>query len=176
MRCHVKLFIVLFLGFTLTAAPAFALTVLKNDEAKNYLGDTKTHLLSGHYTYAILVRSHRDSMHGRFSDGLIFSPEGGNILYLRNKDGDRKFAMPAPEGREKEPVTEDAWRQKIKNTLSDDNPIPYVFLDNSKRELAVIFVGRGTEVVSRLDEKNRLEVSLVVEGARDSSHNRRMRR
>ena len=175
MQRSLKSLFFLPLYLIMTSAPVFAFTTLKGDEAKNYLGDTKAHFLSGHYVYGVLNRSHRDSMNGRFSDGVLFVPDGGHILYIKNKDGDRKFAIPEPQGREKDPVTEDAWRQKIDNILSDDNPMPYVFLDDSKKEVAAIFVGKNTEITSRTDEKGRLEISLLVEGARDHLSNRRKR-
>lgn len=175
MRNSIRSFLVLLTALALSASPASALTLLKNEEARQYIGDIKTHILAGQYVYGILSRSHRDAMHGRFSDGVIFNPGGGHILFLRNKDGERKFVINAPEGREKEPVTEETWRQKIQNTLSDDNPIPYVFFDDAKREIAIVFVGKGTEVITRVNEKNLLEIELKIEGSREHQSNRRLR-
>lgn len=174
MRIPIRSFLVLLTVLALSASPASALTLLKNEEARQYVGDIKTHILAGQYVYGILSRSHRDAMHGRFSDGVIFNPGGGHILFLRNKDGERKFVINAPEGREKEPVTEEAWRQKIQNTLSDDNPNPYVFLDDTKKEMAIVFVGKGTEVTARVNEKNLVEIELKIEGDREHQTNRRM--
>ncbi len=161
--------IILSLIGVLLASPSFALTVLKQDEAKTYAGDIKTHILAGSYTFDILSRNHRDSMHGRFSDGVIFNTGGGKFLYLRRKDGDYKLVIDSPQGREKDSVNEDNWRQKIANALSDDNSFCYVFLDDNKKELAIVFVGRGTEVKGEMNGDGLLEITMVVEGARDRS-------
>ena len=169
MRPILKRVILSTFGFFVMASPAFALTILRQDEAKSYLGDVKTHILSGQYTYDILSRNHRDSMHGRFSDGVLFNSGGGKFLYLRRKDGDYKAVIDSPQGRDKDPVSEESWRQKIQNALSDDNSFPYVFLDDSKKELAIVFVGRGTEVTGQMNKNGLLEISILVEGARDRS-------
>ena len=157
------------------APAASALTVLTGSEAGRYLKDPKTHFLSGGYTYEILGRSHRDAMHGRFSDGVIFNPGGGQFLYPLRKDGEHKIVIDSPSGREEDPVTGDAWRQKLSNALSDDNIYAYVFLDDQKRELAVVYVGRGTQVTGLMNEEGRLEISLMVEGARGARSSGRRR-
>ncbi len=113
---------ILLIALTLSvalASPVFALTVLKGADASQYLGDIQAHLLSGKYAYEILSRNHRDAMHGRFSDGVIFSPNLGKFLFLRKKDGDCIVVLNALDGREEAPVTENDWRTKIKNALSD---------------------------------------------------------
>jgi len=158
----------LFLALCVYAPSAFALTVLTGDEAARYLGDIKAHILGGQYTYEILSRSHRDAMHGRFSDAVIFNPGGGNFLYPRRKDGQHIFVIDSLKGRAEDPATEDSWRQKISNALSDDNRIPYVFLDDAKNELAIVYVGIGTKVTSKINEDKLLQVELEVEGARDA--------
>lgn len=165
----------LFIGLTLvlSGTDAHALTTLKGDEAKSFIGDIKTHVMAGRYTYEILSRSHRDAMHGRFSDALIFNPEGGNFRYPRRKNGDHILVIDDPSGREEEPVTEDDWRRKIGNTLSDDNNIPYVFLDDSRRELAILYVGKGTEVTSKMNAQNLLEITIKVDGGQGGRSSRR---
>ena len=173
MHPVLKMLTLFTLGFLLTASPAFALIILKQDEAKNYLGDIKAHILSGQYTYDILSRSHRDAMHGRFSDGVIFNTGGGRFLSLRRKDGDHKIVIDSPEGREKDPVNEDNWRQKIDNALSDDNIYPTIFLDDAKKELAIVFVGRGSQVIGEMNENGQLQISISVEGARERGMNSR---
>ena len=155
-------------------AGAFALTTLQGSEAKDYLGDAKAHLLGGNYTCDILTRSHRDAMHGRFSDGVVFNTDGGGFEFLKSKDGDRDVVLDSPSGRQEEPVTEELWRHKIDNTLSDDNNIRYVFLDDNKKELAVLFVGNGTQVHGKMTSQNLLEISLSVEGAKETRGRRRM--
>ena len=175
MRFTRKILTIFILGITTIASSAFALTVLRQDEAKNFLGDIKSHILSNSYTYDILSRNHRDAMHGRFSDGVLFNSGGGKFLYLRRKDGDYELVIDAPEGREKDPVNEENWRQKIENVLSDDNSFPTVFLDDVKKELAVVFVGRGTQVNGQMNEKGLLEISISVEGSKDRSSNFRRR-
>ena len=168
--------LVVFLGILALSAPAQALTVLKGGEADKYLGNLKGRILGGKYTYEILSRSHRDAMHGRFSDGLIFNTGGGNFTYPKRKNGDHIVLIDAPDGREEDPVTEDAWRQKIQNTLSDDNDIPYVFLDDTGKELAIVYVGKGTQVTSSMTPEGLLRVELLVEGAREARNLRgRMR-
>ena len=158
----------LFLVFCAYAPSAFALTVLRGDEAAHTLGDIKAHIFAGKYTYEILSRSHRDAMHGRFSDAVIFNPGGGNFLYPKRKDGQHIFVIDSPGGREEDPVTEDNWRQKISNALSDDNRIPYVFFDDAQNELAIVYVGTGTQVTPKINGDNLLEIELEVEGARDA--------
>ncbi|MGH7198590.1 MAG: hypothetical protein ACREH5_07635, partial [Candidatus Omnitrophota bacterium] len=71
-KVTVKWLIVAALFLSLSPS-AYALTTLEGDEARRHVGDPKTHFLSGKYTFEILSRSHRDSMHGRFSDGTIFN-------------------------------------------------------------------------------------------------------
>ena len=165
---------VIFAMMLLCSSRADALTVLQGNEAKAHLGDFKQHFLSAPYTCDILARSHRDSMHGRFSDGVVFNTDGGTFEFLKSKDGERDLVLDSPPGRQEEPVTEELWRHKIENTLSDDNNIPYVFLDDDKKELAVLFVGNGTRVGSKMTPQNLLEISLSVEGAKDHRGRRRM--
>ncbi len=149
--------------FLISAAPnAFALTVLTGHEASQRLGNLKEHLLAGKYTYEILGRNHRDAMYGRFSDGLIFNTGGGNFAYPRRHDGDHLVVIDSPRGREEDPVTEDSWRQKIQNVLSDDNSIPYVFLDDQKNEIAILYVGKGTQVNYEINQDGLLEISLKI--------------
>ncbi len=154
---------------------AFALMVLKGDEASRYVGSLKDHLMSGKYTYEILARSHRDAMHGRFSDGTLFNPDGGKFLYPRRKNGDHIIVIDSPEGREESPVTEDAWREKLQNVLEDDNTIPYVFLDDARKELAILYVGVGTQVNAKMNGQGLLQVSLTVEGAKGTASTYRRR-
>ena len=163
------------LGLAGAASSASALTILKQKEAKTYLGDIKAHILSGPYTYDILSRNHRDSMHGRFSDGVIFNTGGGRFLFLRRKDGDYKIVIDSPEGREKDPVSEDDWRRKIDNALSDDNKFATVFLDDAKKELAIVFVGSGTQVIGQMNDGGFLEIVISVEGTRDRNTSFRRR-
>ncbi len=164
----------LVLASVLFSAPAYALTVLREGEARSFLGDKKQMLVSGNYSYNILGRSHRDSMNGRFSDAVAFAPNQGKFIFPRRKDGDRIIIFSAPDGREEPPVTEDAWRQKIENTLSDDNRDPYVFLDDNKKVLGILFVGNYTHVTSKINDRGLLEVAVVVEGFGDNDrHHRR---
>ena len=160
--------------FSLFSSPVFALTTYQGKEAAEYLGDIKQHLLAGGYTCEILARSHRDSMHGRFSDGLIFNPGGGVFEYPKRKDGEHIIVLDSPGGREEDPLTEDLWRQKIDNVLSDDNNIPYVFLDDNKKELAVVFVGNDTQVSAKMREDQTIEISISVRGGKENRGRRRM--
>ena len=155
------------------AANALALTTLKGSEAQNYLGNNKQHLSSGKYTFDILGRSHRDSMHGRFSDGVVFNADGGKFHFPRRKDGDYIIVIDAANGREEESLSEEAWSKKIQNALSDDNRIPYVFLDDTKKELAIVYVGSSTKVNAKMNDENLLEISIAVEGAQSSHHFRK---
>ena len=158
----------------LAGAPqALALTVLQGSEAANYIGDIKQHLLSGHYTCDILARSHRDAMHGRFSDGVVLNADGGLFKFLKRKDGDCDVILDAPGGREEEPVNEDFWLHKLANALGDDNNIPYVFLDDGKKELGIVFVGDGSKVDGKMRDGN-LEILVNVPGAKDNRSRRRM--
>ena len=154
---------------------AFALTVLTGNEASRHLGDLKGHLLAGPYTYEILGRNHRDAMYGRFSDGVIFNTQGGKFLYPRRHDGDHLVVIDAPDGREEDPVTEDAWRQKIQNAISDDNRIPYVFLDDQKNEIAILYVGKGTQVIYRINPDGLLEIALKIDSLGGMRGKRRVR-
>ena len=154
-------------------APAMALTVLQGTEAAQYLGDVKQHLLAGKYTCDILARSHRDAMHGRFSDGVVLNADGGLFKFLKREDGDCDVLLDAPGGREEEPVTEDYWRHKLKNALEDDNNIAYVFLDDNKKELGIAFVGNGTKVDGKMNEGN-LQVVISVPGSKDYRGRHRM--
>ena len=169
MRSKLPLF--LFLSLFL-ASRAFALTVLKGSEASAKLGDLKQHFLQGQYTYDILSRSHRDSMHGRFSDGVIFNADGGLFKFLRRKEGDVDVILDSPEGRQTAPVSEGDWK-KIQYTLSDDNPTPYLFLDDGGRELAAVFIGKGTKVDGKMAGPGQLEITIEVEGAKGHQNRRR---
>jgi hypothetical protein len=148
----------------LLSSPAMAMTVLKGKEAEERIGDPKTHFLQSDYTFNVLSRSHRDAMHGRFSDGVIFNAGGGLFKFVRRKMGDVEVVLDSPEGRETEPVTEEAWKA-IANTLSDDNDTPYLFLDDSGAELAVVYIGSGTKLQGKL-ENGLLRLTLEVEGAK----------
>lgn len=154
------------------SSSAFALTTLTGEEARRHVGDAKAHFLSGKYTYEILGRSHRDAMYGRFSDATIFNAGGGNFLYPRRKNGDHILVIDAPDGREEEPVTEEAWRQKLANALSDDNPIPTVYLDDSGKEIAVLYIGKGTNVAAKINAGGLLQITLAVPGSKGSGKRR----
>ncbi len=154
---------------------AYALTVLTGNEASQRLGDLKGHLLAGHYTYEILGRNHRDAMYGRFSDGVVFNAQGGKFLYPRRHDGDHEVLIDAPNGREEDPVTEDSWRQKIQNAISDDNSIPYIFLDDQKNEIAILYVGKGTQVTYKISQDGLLEVALKIDSLGGMRGRRRSR-
>ena len=150
----------------------YALTILKGKEAVDYVGDPKQYFVGKKYTYEVLARSHRDSMNSRFSDGTLFNPDGGNFGYPRRKDSDYIILIDDPNGREEEPVTEDIWRQKLQNVLSDDNNNPYVFLDDDKKELAVLYVGNGTKVRAEINGGKLLKITLTVPGASNRHHRR----
>jgi hypothetical protein len=168
--------VVFFCGASCIAiGPAYGLITLKDEEARQYVGDARTKFTSSNYTYEILSRSHRDAMNGRFSDATLFNPGGGNFLYLRRKDGDHRLVIDSTAGREEEPVTEAAWRQRIDNALSDDNNIPLVFLDDSRKELAVIFIGKRTNVSQRLNSDGLLEIEINVPGSTSQSGRSRRR-
>jgi hypothetical protein len=154
-------------------APAWALTVLKGKDAEERIGDPKTHFIQGGHTFNVLSRSHRDAMHGRFSDGVIFNAGGGLFHFVKRKMGDVEVVLDSPEGRQTEVVTEEAWKA-LANTLSDDNDIPYLFLDEDGRELAVVYIGRGTKLQGKM-EGGSLCLTLEVEDAK-GSHQRGRRR
>ncbi|MGH7197485.1 MAG: hypothetical protein ACREH5_01930, partial [Candidatus Omnitrophota bacterium] len=102
----------------------------------------------------------------------IFNAGGGNFLYPRRKNGDHIIVIDAPDGREEEPVTEAIWRQKLQNALSDDNPIPYVYLDDAGKEIAVLYVGKGTNVSAKASADSLLQISLEVPGSKGSGKRR----
>lgn len=155
------------------SSPAFALTILKGDEAARHVGDAKAKFTSALYTYEILKRSHRDAMHGRFSDAVIFNAGGGLFSYPKRKDGEHTVIIDDPSGREEEPVTEEAWRRELDNTLSDDNREPVVFLDDQQKELAVVYIGRGTKIDAKMRGENLLEIAISVPGGKEGRGRRR---
>ena len=165
--------IVLLIFLMLGGSDAFALTVLKNQEAAQYLGDIEKHFLASPYTYEILGRSHRDAMHGRFSDGIVFNAGGGLFRYLRRKDGDHLIVLDSADGREEDPVTAEDWRKKISNSLSDDNDHPIVFLDDSGKEIAVVFIGNDVKVAGKITGDGHLQIAISVDGAREVQGRRR---
>ena len=153
------------LAFFLTASPAaWALTVLKGREAAEHVGDARSKFTAGRYTYEILTRSHRDAMNGRFSDAVIFNADGGAFSYPRRKHGDHAILLDDPAGREEEFVTDELWRKQIGNTLSDDNPMPNVVLDDSGKELAIVYIGKNTRFESSLTPAGLLQLVIKVEG------------
>lgn len=168
--------LVVFLFVFSLCRPAYALTVLKGEEADKFIGDIKQHLLAGKYTYDILGRSRRDAMNRRFSDGVIFNSGGSKFLFLRRRDSECIVVLNAPGGREEAPVNEDSWRQKVENALSDDNDYSYLFLDDSKNELAIVRVGRGTQVSGKMTPEGFLQIELKVAGASEAGdlHSRRL--
>ena len=170
------LFAGLFMGAMAAGLPsdAWALTVLKGREAAAHVGDSKAHFIGKNYTFEMLKRSHRDAMHGRFSDALLFNADGGLFEYLRRKDVNHLILIDSPNGREEEPVTEEAWRKEIQNTLSDDNREPVVYLDDKGKELAVVFIGSGTQIRGKMTDSGRLQIELTVEGGKDNRGRRRM--
>lgn len=145
-------------------APAAALEVLDEARSRERIGDPEKHFLAGTYTYEILTRSHRDAMHGRFSDGVIFNAGGGLFDYPRRKDGNHLVRIDAPGGRQEEPVTAEEWRRKIANVISDDNPSPRVILDESGQEQAVVYLGRGTNFKARKTDDGLIEIEIAVPG------------
>jgi len=106
---------------------------------------------------------------------VIFNTQGGKFLYPRRHDGDHLVVIDAPSGREEDPVTEDSWRQKIQNAISDDNGIPYVFLDDQKNEIAILYVGKGTQVTYRINPDGFLEIALKIESLGGMRGKRRSR-
>ncbi len=175
MRLSFKTAFLLLVFLAGIASNAFALTVLTGSEASQHLGDLKEHLLAGHYAYEILGRNHRDAMYGRFSDGVVFNAQGRKFLYPRRHDGDHQVVIDAPNGREEDPVTEDSWRQKIQNAISDDNNIPYVFLDDQKNEIAILYVGKGTQVTYKINQDGLLEIALKIDSLGGMRGRRRSR-
>ena len=157
----------------LAGSEAWALTILKGREAAEHIGDAKAHFVDKGYTFEMLKRSHRDAMHGRFSDAVIFNPDGGLFSYPRRKDGDHKFVVDDPAGREEEPATEEEWRRNIQNALSDDNPEPVVFLNEEGKELATVYIGRGTQIDGKINDAGLLEVTVEVAGGKDTRGRRR---
>ena len=157
----------IFVFFCTESSQAHALQILKAKEARDFIGEPKTHFLGHGYTVEILKRSHRDSMHGRFSDGIVFNADGGLFSYPRRKDGDHLIALDDPAGREEETVSEEFWRREVANAISDDNPEPVVFLDDQQRELATVFVGRDTRVSGKTNAAGLLEIEIHVDGAKD---------
>ena len=162
---------VAFLGI---GKPAWALTILKGKDARDHVGDPKTYFVNKNYSAEMLKRSHRDGMHGRFCDAVIFNPGGGLFTYPRRKDGDHLIVLDAPGGREEDPVTDDTWRQELENTLGDDNGDPIVFLNDSNQELAVVYVGNATKVDGKITDAGYLEVSIQVDGPKSKRDRRRM--
>ena len=174
MKTHRRLVSLGVLTFCcLWASQAQALGTLKGQEARDFVGDPKAHFIGHGYTAEILKRSHRDSMHGRFSDGVLFNAGGGLFTYPRRKDGDHRILLDTSDGREEEPVTEEFWRRDVENTLSDDNPEPIVFLDDQGKELAVLFIGRGTKANGKINTGGFLEIELNVDGAKEVTGRRR---
>jgi hypothetical protein len=167
--------LVLFFALILSSPAAWALETLKGKEAAGHVGDAKEHFADKGYTYEILKRSHRDSMHGRFSDGVIFNPGGGPFHYVRRKDGDHVIRIDDPEGREEEAVSEANWNS-IQNTLSDDSKDAVVFLDDTGKEMAVVYIGRGTKLEGKTADSGHLELSLSVDGAGSGKQSRGRRK
>ncbi len=155
------------------ATDARALTELKGNEARGFLGDAKTHLVSGNYSYDLLSRNHRDAMNGRFSDGILFCPSNGKIEFLRRRDGEVTAVFGSPNGRAMEPVSEAAWTQKLANAIADDNPNPTVYLDDAKRILGIVMTGSGTQLKASTTAEGLLKVELSVPGARGQGRIRR---
>lgn len=156
------------------AGPAFALQHLSEKEAQDRIGDPKATLTAGGYAYEILKRSHRDSMNSRFSDAVIFSKSTNKFYYTERTDSKHRIVFGRPDGREEDPVTADpaVWKP-IANALEDDNPFPHVFLGDDGTELAVVFVGRNTQIDAKTDEAGLLEITLHVPSA--PSYGRRQR-
>ena len=154
-------------------AQAWALNVLKGKEASDHIGDAKAHFVDKGYTYELLKRKHRDSMHGRFSDALIFNTDGGLFRYPTRKDGEHHLILDDPNGREEEPVNEEEWRKNIANSISDDNPTPTVFLDDQGKELAIAYVGRGANLAGKIGDSGLLELNINVDGSKGNQTRRR---
>lgn len=169
---RLKFFFIITLSFFISTN-AFAFSILKGREARDYVGDAKAKLTSSIYSFNILARSHRDLMHGRFSDGVLFNPGGGKMRFIVRREGECSVVFNDPNGREVEPVNEDLWRTKIKNTIEDDNRDPIVILDDQKRELAIVFVGSDTRVEAKVGDDNLLRIDLKVQGAQGGRSMRR---
>lgn len=157
-----------------TATSAWALTELTGDQAREFIGDAKSYMVTNHFGYNLLERSHRDAMHGRFSDGVLFVPAPARVDFLRRKDSDVHVIFNAPAGRQAYPVTDNDWVKKLSNALADDNPNPHVFLDDSRNVLGIVYTGKATRLVSAVDAQGLLDIKLTVEGATDAPRARRM--
>ena len=152
--------------------PAFAaLKVLQRQEARDYIGDKKQKFTGGGYTYEILRRSHRDSMNGRFSDGVIFTSKTNRFYYRNREDNHHIVILGHPQGREEDPAVADApvWRP-IENALQDDHPDPHVFLDEQGQELAVVYIGRRTQLKATPSSEGILEIEIRVTTAAPPRH------
>jgi hypothetical protein len=172
---HPAAAVLAFLAFGLFAPEASALEHLDGEAARARIGDPKKAFASGGYVYEILSRSHRDAMNGRFSDGLIFTKATDRLYYQERGDGHHVVVVGDPRGREENPVTTDAvvWRP-IENALQDDHPDPHVFLDGD-REIAVVYIGKRTELRGRLNDQGFLELTLNVRSQSRMGPRMRMR-
>ena len=160
---QISCFLFLLSYFSFAASPAFALQHLEGQKAREYLGDLKTRLTQGGYTYEILKRSHRDSMNGRFSDGVIASRVSNRFYYKGRRDSHHTVIIGDPQGREEDPITADAlvWKP-LENTLHDDHPNAHVYLDDQGNELALVFIGHKTYLGAKMNDQNLLEITIEV--------------
>jgi hypothetical protein len=169
MKLSMRMIPVFFFGWitlSVFAAPALALQHLEGGKALDYIGNPKQKFTGGGYTYEVLKRSHRDTMNGRFSDALIFSNSTDRFYYKKRVDGQHIVVLGHPKGREEDPVTDNAlvWKP-ILNTLSDDHPDPHVYLDDSGKELAVVYIGKKTQLEAEIDSDGLLELRIHVRGS-----------
>ena len=163
LRMGIRFFIIVMIFQLAFSGPAWAFKHVKGKEARNYVGDAKTKFTNGEYSYEVLKRSHRDSMNARQSDAVIFNRQGDKFLYNRRKDGDHDIVLNDPKGRTEDPATANplVWNP-IQNTLSDDHPHPHVFFDNQGNEIAVVYIGRKTQLTGKLNRDNLLRLRIKV--------------
>jgi len=103
-------------------------------------------------------------MNGRFSDAVIFNPQGDRINYIKRADGNHDLIINHPEGRVEDPVTPEplVWNPLF-NTLRDDHPKPNVFLSDEGEELAIVYMGRMTSVTGKMED-GLLRLRIKVSG------------
>lgn len=158
-----KVILILLIVIIYNASPAFAFKHMKGKEALDYVGDIKTKFTNGKYTYEVLKRTHRDSMNGRFSDAVIFNPQGDRIHYIKRRNGDHDMILNHPDGRVEDPATAETliWNA-LQNTLDDDHPHPHVFFDDEGNEMAVVYIGRKTHLKGKLTSNDLLRLRITV--------------
>ncbi len=161
------------LSFVFTE-PALALQHIQGKKALDYVGDRKARFTNGDYSYEVLKRTHRDSMNGRFSDAVIFNPQGNQFLYVKRVNGNHELIVNHKDGRVENPVSSDplVWGPLL-NALNDDHPSPHVYLDDNGNEMAVVYIGPKTRLNAKITRDGLLWLRIKVKQVKTRRAGRR---